>query len=166
MARVRVVAMEMAPSALQISMAAMPTDEDAAVMRTKSPCGQLAEVDQGAPGGEVLHPDAGAFLKREPGRVGGERVGGDDGDLAVDAVLVGHEGGYGGADLADEGRVDARANRLDSAAGLVAEPAGEFGRDEVLALAEGDLGAVEADGFHAQADFAFGGVRAWGGLLP
>jgi len=114
-------------------------------------------VDEGTVGGDVLHPDAGAFSVGELCGVLGYGVDRDDGDFAVDAVVIEGEGGGGAGGFADPIGVDAGADGFDDARGLVAVGGGEDGRFEVAVVEEHALGAVEADGFDAEADFIFAG---------
>jgi hypothetical protein len=119
--------------------------------------GEVAERDEAAICGEVLHPDGGTFFVGEPGRIFCEGGGGNDGDFAIDSVLVEPEkAGDGAGCLSDPARIDAGADGFDDAGGFVAVFRGEDGCLKVSVVAEHDLGPVEADRFDAEADLAVG----------
>src|ERR1700721_353009 len=78
--------------------------------------GEMAEHDEAAVCGEVLHPDGGAFYEREIGGVFGDGGDGDDGNFAVDTVGVEvKETRDRAGGLADPTEIDAGSNGFDDA---------------------------------------------------
>jgi hypothetical protein len=95
----------------------------------------VAEHDEAAVCGEVLHPDRGAFFVGEVGGVFGEGELWDDGNFAIDTMRVEfEEAGDGAGCLADPAGVDAGADGFEDAGGLVDAFGGEGGGLEVRPL--------------------------------
>jgi hypothetical protein len=89
-------------------------------------------------------------------------VPGNNGDFAIDSVVVELEGAGNSADgLANPTGVDTGSDSVDDAGGLVTVFGRRDGCLEVLAIAEHDLGTVESESFHAETDFARTGLRKW-----
>jgi hypothetical protein len=89
-------------------------------------------------------------------------VQGNNGDFAIDSVAVELEGSGNGADgLANPTGSDIWSDGFDDAGGLVTVPGWRDGCLQVLAVAEHDLGTVEAESFNAETDFARTGLRKW-----
>lgn len=121
--------------------------------------GNVSMVDEGTVGGDVLHPDGCAFFGGEACRVLGDRVDWDDCDFTTDAVFVESEGWNGAGGFSEPERIDTWADGFDGTGCLVAQLGREFGGDEILVFAEHDLGAVESDGFDAEANLTCCGLR-------
>jgi hypothetical protein len=69
-------------------------------------------------------------------------------------MLAHRKGGYGTYTVTDLDVAHSGPHCVYTPGRLIAESRGRFGGIQVLSLPEHDLGTVEADGLHVQADFA------------
>ncbi len=119
----------------------------------------VAKHDERAVCGHVLHPDGGSLFEGEAGGIFTECGDGDSYGLSVDAMRVEAEDAWNGAGgLSYPGGIDAGANGFDNTCRFVAVLRGEDRIFKILAVAEHDLGAVEAESLDAETNLAVGGL--------
>jgi hypothetical protein len=114
-APVRVVAIEIPPTLFAIWIAARPTLLEAAVDNDCLAFGKLAQFDQGAISGKVLHPNRSGFGPGEVCWMLGHGMGRHDRGIPVNAIFVHGKCGNCAHCVADQKPGHTLADRLDLA---------------------------------------------------
>jgi hypothetical protein len=115
---------------------------------------ELGDPDQRAIGGEIHHPGRRRLLEGQIGRVFDDGESGREDKLAIKAIIVQRKGRCDAHRVADVETLDAFADGLDFARGLIAETGRELWLLQILPHPEHHLGAVQANRLDANANLA------------